>query len=412
MSRRAVLKVVKTNYTPTAPWMVRVPLCLQSLEGARKKFFAKESIAKAYVERLAKQLGDYHSQALGLSDRKKLEASECYRLLEGHSASLLDAVHHYLTHLDQTKKSIPVSELFEEFLSAKQQDNVSPKYLADLRSKLGRFVNSFHDELVCNLTVAQIEAWIRSLDIGTVSRESYRRNVSVLLEFGRRRGYLPANPAADIKIRRCPEGEVSILTPDELRNLLRKCVPEIVPYVAICAFAGLRPSEAASLLWSDIRLDTMQIEVRARHSKTRRYRFVPIQANLSEWLMRYRGDDGSVHYSRHKFREAYKAAGMNEWKMDILRHSYGTYRLPILKSADALALEMGNSPDVIFRHYRRPMNEATASDYFDLRPGMQPSPTSNDAPSDARDESFPKKLIQCRQRNAPGTLDAQRCQAA
>jgi integrase len=67
--------------------------------------------------------------------------------------------------------------------------------------------------------------------------------------FGRRRGYLPANPAADIKIRRRPEGEVSILTPDELRNLLSKCAPEIVPYVAICAFAGLRPAEAASLLW-------------------------------------------------------------------------------------------------------------------------------------------------------------------
>ena len=412
MSRRAVLKVVKTNYTPSAPWMVRVPPRLQSLEGARKKFFAKESVANAYVERLAKQLGDYHSQALGLSDRKKLEASECYRLLERHDASLLDAVHHYLTYLDQTKRSIPVSELFDEFLSVKQQDNVSPKYLADLRSKLGRFVNSFHDTLVCNLTVAQIEAWIRSLDIGTVSRESYRRNVSVLLEFGRRRGYLRANPAADIKIRRRPEGEVSILTPDELRNLLSKCAPEIVPYVAICAFAGLRPSEAASLLWSDIHLDTMQIEVRARHSKTRRYRLVPMQPNLGEWLMQFRSGDGAIYYSRRKFREAYKAAGMEEWKMDILRHSYGTYRLPILKSADALALEMGNSPDVIFRHYRRPMNEASASAYFDLWPAVPPCPTSNDTPSDARDESFQKKLIQRRHRNAPGTLDVDRCQAA
>ncbi|HWX15574.1 MAG TPA: tyrosine-type recombinase/integrase [Chthoniobacterales bacterium] len=412
MSRRAVLKVVKTNYTPNAPWMVRVPPRLHRIEGARKKFFVKESIAKAYVERLAKQLGDYHSQALGLSDRQKLEASECYGLLEGRDASLFDAVHHYLAYLDQTKRSIPVSELFDEFLSVKQQDNVSPKYLADLRSKLGRFVNSFHDALVSNLTVAQIEAWIRSLNIGTVSRESYRRNVSVLLEFGRRRGYLRANPAADIKIRRRPEGEVSILTPDELRNLLSKCAPEIVPYVATCAFAGLRPSEAANLEWPDIHLDTMQIEVRARHSKTRRYRLVPIQPNLGKWLMQFRGGDGAIHYSRRKFREAYRAAGMDEWKMDILRHSYGTYRLPILKSADALALEMGNSPDIIFRHYRRPMNEASAFAYFDLRPGVPPYPASNDAPSDARDESFQKKLIQRRQRNAPGTLNADRRQAA
>ena len=54
MSRRAILRVVKTNYTPSAPWMVRVPQRLHRIEGARKKFFAKESIAKAYVERLAK----------------------------------------------------------------------------------------------------------------------------------------------------------------------------------------------------------------------------------------------------------------------------------------------------------------------------------------------------------------------
>ncbi|MGI8482375.1 MAG: tyrosine-type recombinase/integrase, partial [Chthoniobacterales bacterium] len=365
--------------------MVRVPPRLQRTEGARKKFFIKESVAKAYVERLARQLGDYHSQALGLSDRQKLEASECYRLLERHDASLLDAVHYYLTYLDQTKRSIPVSELFEEFLSVKQQDNVSPKYLADLRSKLDRFVNSFHITLVCNLTVAQIEAWIRSLDIGPVSRESYRRNVSVLLEFGRRRGYLRENPAADIKIRRRPEGEVSILTPNELSNLLSKCAPDILPYVAICAFAGLRPSEAASLHWSDIHLDTMQIEVRARHSKTRRYRLVPIQPNLGKWLMRFRSDDGSVYYSRRKFREAYKAAGMEEWKMDILRHSYGTYRLPILKSADALALEMGNSPDVIFRHYRRPVSEMSALDYFAIVPNSEmQAPT--ELPSDAADQ--------------------------
>ena len=43
---------------------------------------------------------------------------------------------------------------------------MSPKYLADLRSKLGRFAPFFHDTLVYNLTVAQIEGWIRSLTSG------------------------------------------------------------------------------------------------------------------------------------------------------------------------------------------------------------------------------------------------------
>jgi integrase len=412
MPRRAVLKVVKTNYTPSAPWMVRVPPRLQRIEGARKKFFARESVAKAFVERLAKQIGDYHSQALGLSDRQKLEASECYRLLEKHDVTLLDAVHYYIAYLAETKRSIPLSELFDEFMSVKQQDNASPKYLADLRSKLGRFADAFRDSLVCNLGVAQIESWIRSLDIGTVSRESYRRNVSVLLEFGRRRGYLRENPAANLKIRRRPEGEVSILQPDELRNLLSKCAPEIVPYVAICAFAGLRPCEAPALDWEDVHFDTMQIEVKARHSKTRRYRLVPIQQNLYGWLVQFRGTEGSVYYSRRKFREAYKGAGIDEWKMDILRHSYGTYRLPIIKSADALALEMGNSPDVIFRHYRRPVNEALALAYFAITPDTLESAPPPQRKSNAADQPLTNKLIQRSSRDTPASLQPDRTQAA
>ena len=49
---------------------------------------------------------------------------------------------------------------------------MSPKYLADLRSKLGRFVNSFHDTLVCNVTVAEIEGWIRGLVLAQIRAQS------------------------------------------------------------------------------------------------------------------------------------------------------------------------------------------------------------------------------------------------
>jgi integrase len=410
--KRAVLKVVKVNYTPSAPWMVRVPEQLQKTEAAKKKFFRHESIAKAYVERLARQLGDYHAQALGLSDRQKLEASECYRLLEGHNASLLEAVHHFLRYREHAKRSVPLGELFTEFLAIKEQDNASRRYMADLRSKVGRFVAGHESRLTCDVTAAEIEHWIRSLDIGSVSRESYRRNLGTFLEFGRRRGYSRINPAADIKIRRRPEGEVTILTPDEVSTLLEKCASEIVPYVAICAFAGLRPSETAALDWADIHLDSMQIEVRARHSKTRRYRLVPIQPNLAQCLSLTPTKSGSVYYSRRRFREAYKAAGIEQWKMDVLRHSYGTYRLPILKSADALALEMGNSADVIFRHYRRPVNEATARAYFAIMPNTQSQAAPVDSHSNATDQTLTKELLQASSGNTPRPLQTDSAQAA
>src|SRR5262245_6848397 len=127
---------------------------------------------------------------------------------------------------------------------------------------------------------------------------------------------LRSNSAADIKIRRRPEGEVSILRPDELRNLLSRCAPEIVPYFAICALAALRPSEATSLQWSDIHLDTMQIEVRARHSKTHRYRLVPIQTKPRRMVHPISQRRWRDLLFASQVREAYKAAGMNEWERE------------------------------------------------------------------------------------------------
>jgi hypothetical protein len=36
----------------------------------------------------------------------------------------------------------------------------------------------------------------------------------------------------------------------------------------------------------------------------------------------------------------------------VLRHSFISYRIATVKSADQVALEAGNSPSIIFKHYR------------------------------------------------------------
>ncbi len=372
MPRHFVLQVRKVSYSPNTPYLVHVPPSLQSVEGAKRRFFDKEIIAKTYVKRLSQLLGDYQLQALGLTDAQKLEASECFARLEGRNGSLRSAVDSYLQRLEEANRSLSAEALVHEFLAIKEQDAMSHKYLSDLRSKLKKFAGAFEGKLICELTAGDLETWIRSMAIGAISMESYRRSIGVALEFARRRGFAKINPAADVRIARKLHGEVTILTPDDVEALLNKCAPELVPYVAICAFAGLRPSEASALDWSDVHLDMLQIEVRAKHSKTRRHRLVPIQPNLLKWLTPLRKQAGPIGYSRRYFRAAYTAVGIERWKSDVLRHSFGTYRLPILKSAEALALEMGNSPDVIFRHYRRPVGEQQGREYFAIVPETKP----------------------------------------
>lgn len=65
-----------------------------------------------------------------------------------------------------------------------------------------------------------------------------------------------------------------------------------------------------------------------------------------------------------------------------LRHSYGSYRLAIVKDPAQIAYEMGNTTSMVFKHYRRVVGEIEAQKWFSLypdvtlkpvfRPGAQP----------------------------------------
>jgi hypothetical protein len=75
----------------------------------------------------------------------------------------------------------------------------------------------------------------------------------------------------------------------------------------------------------------------------------------------------------HKFtRKWAEAAGM-EWKSDALRHSYASYKLALTHDMAALALEMGNSPTMIFRHYLDLKHEDEAKAWFAVLPSAKSS---------------------------------------
>lgn len=102
------------------------------------------------------------------------------------------------------------------------------------------------------------------------------------------------------------------------------------------------------------------------NSKTRQHRTLPIEANLRPWLSA-RGE-GCVFYSRTQFRQAIQAADIGEWKQDQLRHGFGSYWLAVHNDEARLAQIMGNSPEIIHRHYRVPVSKVSAKAYFEITP--------------------------------------------
>ena len=54
------------------------------------------------------------------------------------------------------------------------------------------------------------------------------------------------------------------------------------------------------------------------------------------------------------------------WKSNALRHSFASYRLADVKDAARVALEMGNSPSMLFRNYRELVTEKQATEWFSV----------------------------------------------
>jgi len=140
------------------------------------------------------------------------------------------------------------------------------------------------------------------------------------------------------------------------------------PFLALGAFAGLRTAELQRMDWGDIDLDRGFITVAASKAKTRRRRLVPVSENLKLWLNPIRQASGPicVHVcAQHAARE--KCEGF-KWAKNGLRHSFISYRLAVLHDTARVALEAGNSPQVIFSHYRELVTPEQAQAWFDVNP--------------------------------------------
>ena len=58
---------------------------------------------------------------------------------------------------------------------------------------------------------------------------------------------------------------------------------------------------------------------------------------------------------------------VKSWPPDVLRHSFCSYRLAETQNLGQVAEEAGNSPEIIRRHYRRPLLKKRAKEYFSIR---------------------------------------------
>jgi len=311
--------------------------------------------------------------------------------------SLSDVLEYYLKRhpIGLPKKTI--REVVDELIASKSNAGKSDVYIKDLTLRLGAFANSFNIP-ISTVSGKQIEEYIRALktigsdesqrrSLAGRTQNNIRRLISTLFKFAIKRGYLPKDhdEIGGVEKATVDSSEIEVFSPDELKKLFDACLKpvkergkwrtreEMIPYLAIAAFCGLRAAEIMRLDWSEVHLTGNErfVEIKAGNAKTASRRTVPITDNCAAWLEQYSLTSGPVinlsRADKQLFLYLAEKSGV-PWKHNGLRHSFISYRLALIKDVGQVSLEAGNSPGMVFKHYRQLVRESEAQAWFSIVP--------------------------------------------
>jgi integrase len=361
----------------------------------RFKGFSTETAARLEAERIARQMVSGNAVAAMMTNSEAeaygraverlrpvgidvdIAAANYAKAFEILGADLiLEAARFYKRHRADQITQRTVAQTVVELVTARKARGKSARYVGDLTARLKRFTNDFAADISA-ITGPDVQNWLGKLKGSNQTVKNYRTVLFTLFKFAESNGYIikGSNPVAETDTITATGGAIEIYSPAEIIALLQgasRAAKDFLPIIALAAFAGLRSAEAERLEWSDIDLAGGYIHVASEKAKTRSRRLVPIQPNLSAWLASYSNLSGKVWKHGPNIIRAARAATVEAaktpWKDNAMRHSFISYRLADTQDAAKVALEAGNSPAVVFKHYRELVKPETAKAWFAIAP--------------------------------------------
>lgn len=199
------------------------------------------------------------------------------------------------------------------------------------------------------------------------SLHSYRKGRAILhsiFAFGMRREWCDANPVDRIEAPQVCESPIRPLTLPEVRRLEAAASrPEHAPMrfsLQLMLYSGLRPTEVKRLSPEDVRWEQGEVLVRPAVSKTGGGRIVPLRVHggskacciiPANW--------------EERWRRLRRAAGFDNWRADVCRHSFASYHAAHFRDLGILQCEMGHGSLHLLRtRYISPICRAEAKLYW------------------------------------------------
>jgi integrase len=245
-----------------------------------------------------------------------------------------------------------VADAAAEFLRYIEQDRArKPSTVIGYRWIIdGQILPAFGERRLEDVTGAEVERWLGSLDVKPSSRRKALVVLHGIFQRARKVHGLAHNPVSDVeKPPLTRSGDIDVFSPEEVFALARAAESDRDAAIFLtAAFTGLRLGELLALHWRDIDFAGEVVRVRGTYSvgtlttpKSGKVRSVPLAPDVAETLARlsvrerftteddivFTGElggylDGSA--LRRRYTAALRRAGLRQLRFHDLRHTFGT----------------------------------------------------------------------------------------
>jgi hypothetical protein len=395
MGRRALLSPSFDRHRKR--WILSIPARLSETGKRKRKTFATESEATEEAKRLRglrDSLGAMAKKAHPELIRTAIEFEEVAQ--EWGFESLRHFLREKFAELEREGASPPFGDLLDQFEADRRAD-WSAAFVRGRWRPFRKRISDIEDKHLSLLGPDHWREWFAAWRANSAPAPStYNQQVSVLSQIFNHptaRKFHPRNPLDEIRRLKDHKTEVATFSAAQVRTVLEAAHqhdPELVPYFAVCFFAGLRPdSEALRVRFSDFHWCDCLLEVRETKTASVK-RFVEIEPALVAWLAPWTRRKGAIVPPNFRRRRRWLLAGKHTtpkaldkepatwrplvpWSPDVSRHTYGSMWEAAHRSEDGcretLAANMGHTSFRTFNQfYKQAKRPAEAADFWDLRP--------------------------------------------
>lgn len=300
------------------------------------------------------------------------EALEVRRILGPHSPVV--AARHYKSAMLGGYTPTRVGVVVQKYIAENKLFRRGTEYIRTMRYLLPRFARYFRGRIFDDIKANEIYEFFKSLSLHGESLRAYRGLIKTMSKFAVMQGFLPQGIKPQIFhviFSRYQRKQVEIIQPGELRQFLDHAFDlNLILFLVLCAFGGLRTCEFERLTWNKFKEEFIHLDLSAVKSGTQE-RYVPILDVLRAWLKPFLGKFEGQVCSKLSFNFQVKELALVlgiKVKRNWLRHGFASYRVAILQNAPQTSGEMGNSHFVFHRHYFSAQYKALAEEFFGLMP--------------------------------------------